>query len=96
MQVGVVSVGTSSYFGSQGSAAQKVTPEQNLIGMGLIIISQVRALCCFSLSLPRLSEPSVHGRDCIGVLLQSGQHKRAAGEQKVTTWAATLHFPNRA
>jgi hypothetical protein len=34
-------VGTSSFYGSQGSAVQTVTPEQNLIGMALIVISQV-------------------------------------------------------
>eukprot|EP00199_Chlamydomonas_sp_CCMP681_P000784 CAMPEP_0119110376 /NCGR_PEP_ID=MMETSP1180-20130426/29240_1 /TAXON_ID=3052 ORGANISM="Chlamydomonas cf sp, Strain CCMP681" /NCGR_SAMPLE_ID=MMETSP1180 /ASSEMBLY_ACC=CAM_ASM_000741 /LENGTH=458 /DNA_ID=CAMNT_0007096685 /DNA_START=1 /DNA_END=1377 /DNA_ORIENTATION=+ len=38
--LGVILVGTSSYLGGQGSVVVTVTPEQNLIGMGLIVISQ--------------------------------------------------------
>jgi hypothetical protein len=42
-QLGVVCVGTSSYMSGAGSVVQTVTPEQNLCGLALIIISQVRA-----------------------------------------------------
>lgn len=37
---GVILVGTSSYFGGSTSTSQVITPEQNLIGMALIVISQ--------------------------------------------------------
>ncbi len=33
-------VGTSSYLGGSSSATVQVTPEQNLCGMALIVISQ--------------------------------------------------------
>lgn len=41
LQSGVLCVGTSSYFSGSGSVTHEVTPEQNLSGMALIVISQV-------------------------------------------------------
>uniref|UniRef100_A0A7S3QMG5 EamA domain-containing protein n=1 Tax=Dunaliella tertiolecta TaxID=3047 RepID=A0A7S3QMG5_DUNTE len=37
---GVSLVGTSSYLSGEGSATQVITPEQNLLGIGLIVLSQ--------------------------------------------------------
>ncbi len=39
-QTGVTMVGTSSFLGGSSSATQDISPEQNLCGMALIVISQ--------------------------------------------------------
>ena len=42
LQTGVITVGTSSYLNGEGSATQEITQQQNLCGMALIVLSQVR------------------------------------------------------
>jgi hypothetical protein len=49
--VGISLVGMSSLLSGQGSAQVEVTPEQMLLGMGLIVASQV----CARVTVPDLS-----------------------------------------
>jgi hypothetical protein len=64
-QVGIALVGVSSLLSGEGSAQVVVSPEQMLLGMGLIVASQVPSPCpavalartdtrpaCFSHMLP--------------------------------------------
>lgn len=41
LQVGIALVGTSSLLGGEGSATHEISPQKMLLGMGLIIASQV-------------------------------------------------------
>ena len=41
LQIGITLVGTSSLLGGEGSSTHEISPQKMLLGMGLIVASQV-------------------------------------------------------
>lgn len=46
LQIGITLVGTSSLLGGEGSSTHEISPQKMLLGMGLIVASQVGTLLC--------------------------------------------------
>jgi hypothetical protein len=71
-QAGICMVGMSSVLSGEGSSTHKVSTEEMLLGMGLIVMSQVRDATAATAAAAARVRCSITGNDVAGRVWQRG------------------------